>query len=400
MAFVEELLGASGPRLGGLGLLVIQPSPFCNIDCDYCYLPDRRSTKRMPVSVLRQALEKVCASGLVGERLSIVWHAGEPLALPVSYFEEAFAAIEALRLPAERVEHSMQSNGMLVNDEWCSFIKRHNIRMGLSIDGPAFIHDAHRRTRAGRGTHAQVMRGAGALRRAGIDFHAIAVITEQSLDHPDEVFNFFVENGISRVGFNIDELEGANRSSTLSGADAERRVGDFFRRVFELQKRAGGAVRVREFDRAFQSIAQEGGDAAGRNDQVTPFAIVSVAHDGSLSTFSPELLGMPSRAYGDFSFGNVTRDGLADAARTEKFGRVLADIRAGVRLCSEGCDYFSLCGGGAPSNKYYENGTFASAETMYCRCTVKTPIDIVLADLEASLGVRAEASAGARAAGD
>jgi len=380
-----------------VGLLIIQPSPFCNIDCDYCYLPDRRLPKRMPVSVLTRAIEKLSAGGLVGEKLSIVWHAGEPLAVPISFYEEAFQAISALRLPAKGVAHAMQSNGMLVNDRWCSFIREHNVRMGLSIDGPAFIHDSHRKTRAGEGTHAQVMKGAEILRRNGIDFHVIAVITEQSLDYPDEIFNFFLENAIRRVGFNIEELEGTNRTSTLSNNDAERRVGDFFRRMFRLQKGAGGRITIREFDRAFQAVAQsetDGGPPEGCNDQVTPFAIISVAYDGSLSTFSPELLGMKSSTYGDFRFGNVMEDDVRGMAETSKFKRVLEDIRAGVRLCSESCGYFSLCGGGAPSNKYYENGTFASAETMFCRCTVKIPIDIVLEDLEGALGIGGEAPEG------
>jgi uncharacterized protein len=124
-----------------------------------------------------------------------------------------------------------------------------------------------------------------------------------------------------------------------------------------------------------------------RNDQVEPFDIISIAYDGSVSTFSPELLGMKSEVYGDFTFGNVQKDQFSEMASDNKFQRVLKDIKAGVSLCAKECEYFSFCGGGAPSNKYYENGTFVSAETMFCRYTIKTPIDIILEDLESSLGV-------------
>lgn len=375
--------------------LVIQPSPFCNIDCDYCYLPDRRSRGRMAVPVLTRTIRQIFASELVGEKLSIIWHAGEPLALPISFYEESFRAIAKIPGPAKRIDHSMQSNGMLVNDSWCSFIREHDIRIGLSIDGPAFIHDSHRKTRGGKGTHSRVMRGAELLRRNGIDFHAIAVITEQSLDYPDEIFNFFLENAIRRIGFNIEELEAENTTSTLSSEGAERRVVGFLRRLYQLQKSSGGAIKIREFDRAYQAIAQSetanGSCAAELNDQVTPFAIISVAYDGGFSTFSPELLGMSSLTYGDFRFGNIMRDDVTGVVETSKFKRVLEDVRAGVRLCSETCEYFSFCGGGAPSNKYYENGTFASSETMFCRCIVKTPIDIVLEDLEKDLGINESA---------
>ncbi len=345
----------------------------------------------MSISVFSRSIEKVFASGLVGEKLSVVWHAGEPLALPLSFYEEAFQSITALGIPPEKVEHSMQTNGMLINDRWCAFIKDHAVKLGVSIDGPASVHDAHRKTRGGKGTHAQVMKGVEILRQREIDFHAIAVITEQSLDHPDEIFNFFLENGIRRVGFNVEEIEGANSASTLSPQDAGHRVRDFLRRIFYLQKSARGAVKIREFDGAYQAIAQCGLGSRKQNDQAAPFGIISVAYDGSFSTFSPELLGMRSPTYGDFYFGHVLTDDILDATQTDKFKRVLRDIQAGVSLCAESCEYFSLCGGGAPSNKYYENGSFASAETMFCRHTIKTPLDIVLTDLEEALGVRSEA---------
>lgn len=375
----------------GLGLLIIQPSAFCNINCDYCYLPDRTSHKRMSTSVLTQAIQRVIGGGLGGEKLSIVWHAGEPLALPLSFYEEAFAAINSLPIGKATINNSMQSNGMLINDEWCAFIKANNVRLGLSIDGPAFIHDAHRKTRSGKGTHAQVMKGVEILRRHEIDFHVIAVITEQALGFPDEIFQFFAANEMHRVGFNIEELEGVNLTSTLMNDSVEQRVNDFFRRIYSLQKESNGFVQIREFDRAYQAIAQATINDplhSPPNDQVAPFAIISVAYDGSISTFSPELLGMKNSEYGDFYFGNVMTDDLSDVAASGKFQHVLNDIQTGVQLCSDTCEYFSFCGGGAPSNKYYENGSFASAETMFCRHTIKTPIDIVLEDLEQSLGIQ------------
>jgi uncharacterized protein len=376
---------------GGVELLIIQPSPFCNIDCDYCYMPERTSHNRMSISVFKQAVERLIAAGLIGDRLSIVWHAGEPLAVPISFYEEAFDTLRSFLIPRERISHSIQSNGMLLNDRWCSFIIANNIRLGLSIDGPAFIHDAHRKTRSGKGTHAQVMKNVELLRKHGIDFHVIAVITEQSLDFADEVFQFFLDHGIQRVGFNIEELEGTHRTSSLANDSIHQRVVTFFRRIHKLQQQGNGAIQIREFDRAYKALALAPIDdkqkSAMRNDQVEPFAIISIAYDGSLSTFSPELLGMKSTEYGDFSFGNVRTDQIDQILSGNKLQRVLEDIKAGVSLCAKECEYFSFCGGGAPSNKYYENGSFASAETMFCRYTIKTPIDIVLEDLESSLGI-------------
>src|ERR1700759_3504912 len=76
-----------------ISLLVLQPSPFCNINCDYCYLPNRTSKKRMGLEIVAAAIEKVFAADLVSGPLTVIWHAGEPLAVPISYYEKAFDQI-------------------------------------------------------------------------------------------------------------------------------------------------------------------------------------------------------------------------------------------------------------------------------------------------------------------
>jgi uncharacterized protein len=371
----------------GVGLLIVQPTPFCNINCSYCYLADRSSVKRMSVDVLTTTIRKIVESGLASDRLSVVWHAGEPLTVPLSYYRSAFEAIRLLSYPTGALSHSIQTNGILIDDGWCTFFKDNQITIGVSVDGPDFIHDRHRKDRKGAGTHAKVMRGIQQLQAADIPFHAIAVVTAQSVDHPNEIFTFFKENGIRHVGFNIDELEGANTSSTLSGSAMEVKLGAFWRKIYELQRASNNAVIIREFERAYQAIAL-GSVRGGFNDQVRPLGIVSVDCDGNLSTFSPELLGAKGTRYGDFSFGNVMTHDFEDVLKNPRFIRVAQDIGSGVQQCADTCEFYSFCGGGAPSNKLFENGTFASSETMYCRQTVKMPMEIVLSDLEKSLDLR------------
>ena len=114
------------------------------------------------------------------------------------------------------------------------------------------------------------------------------------------------------------------------------------------------------------------------NELVEPFAVTSMDHAGNLSTFSPELLGLKNAAYGDFLIGNVNRDTLADLEKSPNLARMHADIEAGVALCRESCEYFSVCGGGEPVNKLAENGTFVSTETAFCRLTKMRATDLVL----------------------
>ncbi len=154
---------------------------------------------------------------------------------------------------------------------------------------------------------------------------------------------------------------------------------------------------MREFDSALQRIMGSGKPDASvfvyENEQVRPFGILNVDWQGNFSTFSPELLGFSAPEYGEFTFGSVHSSPFVEAIKTKKFQKVLADIQAGVEKCRRECAYFDMCGGGAPANKYFENGGFASAETSYCRSVIKLPIDIVLRDLEGSLKSPAQPAA-------
>jgi uncharacterized protein len=367
-------------------LLILQPTPFCNIDCDYCYLPDRRNPARMSHATVRLAAERLVEDGLLGDSLTVVWHAGEPLVLPPDYYEDAFAAMSGVLGGRCELIHSFQTNATLISDEWCAFFKRHDVRLGVSVDGPAFIHDRHRRRRNGTGTHSIVVRSLERLREHGIPFHAIAVVTADALHHADAIYEFFRELGIREVGFNFDEVEGVNTSSSLAGQDARHRA--FLERVFEHMNASGGTYVVRELMGAFQTIAAEcpsykwRGTSFPANGPTMPFALVNVAWDGSFSTFSPELLGQRSIEFGNFILGNVAETGYLAAARGHVFEFLWAAVRSGVDACRERCAYFKYCGGGAPVNKLYETGSMASAETLYCRAMIQRPFDVMLERFE------------------
>lgn len=370
---------------GKLDLLVIQPSPFCNLDCDYCYLPNRQLKQRIEPYVLRRIFERVFQSEVVAEEFTVVWHAGEPLAVPIEFYRDALGIIAETNTAGVRVEHSYQTNGTLIDGRWCDFIRQHSLRIGVSVDGPEFLHDLHRKTRGGRGTFERVMRGIEHLRCAGIDFHVITVLTRDALDYPDELFDFYDANEIATVAFNIEEIEGPHQISSLQASDAYAKFTAFMSRFYELVEQDGHRISVREFNSAMSALMWRGNECLAKRQQINPFEIISVDVQGNFSTFSPELLGLPSSKYGDFVFGNVKTDAFETAKASEKFQAVHRDIRRGVELCEQTCSYFTYCGGGAPVNKYFENGRFDSTETMFCRFAKKAVFDVVLSKIESAL---------------
>lgn len=364
-------------------LFVVQPSPFCNIDCDYCYLPDRSNKVRMDEATLRRAFERLFQSGIAREQVSVIWHAGEPLAVPIAWYERAWEIIESLRPKDLRVDESFQTNATLIDDRWCEYFRRRGSGVGVSVDGPAMLNDAHRRTRSGRGTFDRVVKGIETLRRHGIDFHAISVLTWDALEFPDELYEFYLSMGIRRVGFNVEEKEGEHTSSTLDREGIVERYRRFLDRFLVRVAREPGRLEVRELEEARGLLLSPPPDGTCLvNDQADPFVIVSVAADGSFTTFSPEFLGLSGEPYGSFTLGNVHRDAFEDVRATPRFARLVDDIRAGISACKESCAYYAWCGGGAPANKFFENGSLRSSETLYCRLTRKTVIDVVLAHLE------------------
>src|SRR5262249_49781242 len=152
----------------------------------------------------------------ISDQVTILWHAGEPLVLGVDYYEAAFSCIGKVCPAGLSIDHSIQTNGILINDKWCDFFQKWNVSLGVSIDGPQEVNDAARRTRAGKGTYDKVITGINCLQRRNIPFYVLSVLTKSALLAPDALFWFYHDFNIRDVGFNIDELEGVNEVSSLS----------------------------------------------------------------------------------------------------------------------------------------------------------------------------------------
>jgi uncharacterized protein len=381
MADRRSLDISTRPRLR---LLVLQPTPFCNIDCTYCYLSNRRSSARMTLETFALVCRRAFESPFLDRRLTVAWHGGEPLAVPIAWYRDAIAMMEERRPAALEVTHRFQSNGMLVNEAWARFFAQTGARVGLSIDGPPDLHDSNRRTRRGLGTHHAVMRAVRLLQDHELEFRVITVLTEASLEDPDRLFDFYVHNGIKEVGFNIEEIEGAHSTSSLAGAGIEAKFRRFIRRFFELAWQSPGLLKVRELETAVGHLLA---DEPVWDEQNTPFAVVSVGHDGAISTFSPELLDARHSRFGHFAFGNVATDRLCDIERVPLFQRVSREVRRGVEACARTCPHFRWCGGGAPANKLFETGRFDASETMHCRMTRQIVLEEALSGLEGASNV-------------
>jgi uncharacterized protein len=358
-------------------LLVLQSTPFCNIDCSYCYLPDRIKRARMPREVVDAVVKKIIQAPIVGDSLEILWHAGEPLVLPISYYRECFDTILEGLPRKTTATLKIQTNGTLINQAWCDLFKSYGVQVGVSMDGPAGLHDSNRKFRTGVGTFRHALRSIQLLKENSIPFHVIAVLTAPALSLAQDIFSFFEQFGVTNIKFNVEEIEGVHPTTSLICAEAPGKYKEFFRQYWDWINLTGSGQRVREIHDMIERIMYPI-DAPIDNHMAVPFACVSVGHQGHISTFSPELLGVSHPKYGHFIAGNILSDrleDLLDRIRTSTFAR---DILKGVKECRDNCEYFSVCGGGCPSNKLWENGDFATTETLHCRLTIKAMVDVIL----------------------
>jgi uncharacterized protein len=360
-----------------LETIVVQPTPFCNINCRYCYLPDRNDKSQMAQNTVAALFDKVFSSGWMGEGLTVIWHAGEPLVLPISFYEAAFETIEALRPRKLQLQHSIQTNGMLISAAWCDFFKARNINVGVSIDGPQRMHDAQRITRSGRGTFEKTLAGIHMLRQHQVPFHVISVLSGAAMEAPQEMLDFYTSEGIEDICFNVEESEGAHVSGLFAAGDAQDRFKRFLETFWRLSRQGKKIRFIREVDGMLPRVFRAN-ESSMRNSQVEPFGMMNVDCHGNVSSFSPELLGLKNGDYGDFIVGNIHTDSLEDMHRSQPMKAMAHDIALGVEACRRNCEYFSVCGGGAPVNKLAENGSFTGTRTLFCSLTQMVPIDLIL----------------------
>lgn len=337
--------------------VIMQPTTLCNLDCAYCYLPHRADDRRMPIEVARAVAASVNEWAAAAPRFSVVWHGGEPLAAGREH-------LAALMAPFRGVEHHVQTNATLIDDAWCDFFVEHGVRIGLSIDGPE-ERTGQRILRNGNPAYARIVKGMETLRRRGLSFAVLCVVSDPGPGVAAELYRFFLDLGVDVLGVNLEEQEGVNLRSNEHDDAAVRA----FWAELTAAWRADPRIELREVEWALRYAGAVLSDAA---DELLPRRhdpIPTIGQDGQVVLLSPELAGFTSAAYADFSSGSVLDTPLAaiTAAAAARPTGWIAEYLVGVEGCRQTCPYFGFCGGAHAANRYFEQGRFDTTETRHCR---------------------------------
>jgi len=179
----------------GFHLLAKPSGSTCNIDCTYCFFLSKEALypndkQRMSDETLETYIRQLLESHRRPE-ITVAWQGGEPTLMGLDFFKRSVALVEQYRRPGQTVQHTFQTNGILLDDEWCAFFKAHNVLVGLSVDGPRELHDTYRLDRGGRGTFDRVMQGWRYLRRHQVEFNILCTVNAANQAHGRAVYQFF-----------------------------------------------------------------------------------------------------------------------------------------------------------------------------------------------------------------
>ena len=320
---------------------------ICNLDCTYCFYLEKEelyagSEFRMGDDVLRQYLSQLLGP-YSGPEVTVSWQGGEPTLMGVDFFRRVVALVEELRRPRQRVEHTIQTNATLIDDEWAAFLAEADVLVGVSVDGPREVHDAYRVDKGGKSTFDRVMRGLERLRAHGVRWNALTTVNRANESRGLEVYRFLRdEAGADFMQFiPIVERDDDVVSAVSVTPDG---YGRFLIEVFdEWVRRDVGDVFVQMFESTLASFVGVPGSLCVHSE--TCGTSVALEHTGDVYScdhfVSPEHL-----------LGNVRSAQLVDlvvSPQQRAFGLAKRD---GLPAQCRSCSVRFACHGGCPKDRF------------------------------------------------
>jgi len=327
----------------------------CNLRCRYCFLSEHDQSRRqlMAPELLERLIREYLA--LFHGRLRFIWHGGEPLLAGLDYFERIIALQQRYRTPRhERIQNQLQTNGTLISDDWAKLFKRYRMLVGVSLDGARASHDRHRLTANGRGSFTEVLAGIETLKRHGVPFGVIQVVTKSTLDSLEQDFRFLLDElGLTRWSINpFYAPEGPHSAEHVD----DKALAGYLRGVAELWLSADRPeLRIRE-------IANLVAGAAGRRPRLCAFngtcaSYFCVEYDGRVYPCD-RFAGID-----DYLLGDLSTQSLKDVLSGEPRRLYAERVHTLPEDCTE-CRWRSVCHNGCthhraggPSGKYYYCGS-------------------------------------------
>ncbi len=326
----------------------------CNLHCDYCFFLKKEklypgSSFRMSDEVHEAYIRQLLEAHQVPQ-VTVAWQGGEPTLMGLDFFRRSVELQKKYQKPGTRIENTFQTNGILLNDEWCQFFHQNSFLIGLSLDGPQKLHDLYRKDRGGQGTFERVLKAARLLQQNRVEFNILCTVNSKNADHPLRVYRFFRDELAARYIQFIPIVERDNETGYQEGSEVTDRslrpeqFGRFLIQIFdEWVKKDVGSTFVLNFDGALAGWL----GMAGTVCIFGPTCGLGMAleHNGDL--YSCDHFVEPR-----YYLGNILKTPMIDLVPSEKQRRFGQDKKNTLpRYCRQ-CEFLHICNGECPKNRF------------------------------------------------
>lgn len=340
--------------------------PLCNLNCDYCFYLEKselypeRNRFEMSLDTLEIHIQNYIESQPAWCReVTFGWQGGEPTLRGLSFYQQAVALQNKHRRPGMRIVNTFQTNGVLLNEEWAMFFKKHQFLVGISIDGDEELHNYYRKNRRGLGSYSQVIRGLQVLQQHNVDTNILTVIQNHNGNFGKRVYKHLKQLGAGFIQF-IPIVEPVKGEGVSSRSVSSWQFGQFMIEVFEEWRQEDiGKVHVSHFDNALGMHMGLPSSNCVHAPQCGENLIVE--HNGDV--YSCDHFAFP-----EFKVGNINHKDYPLLIETPVQTSFSHRKPIGSDLYCQGCAQRSLCHGACPAQRIDENGELSIiAEHYLCQ---------------------------------
>ena len=323
---------------------------ICNLQCKYCfYLDKEKLYPHTPAPRMTEEILEIFLKDYISTQppqtpeINIAWQGGEPTILGVDFFRKAAELVSKYKRPGLKITHSIQTNGILLDDEWGEFLSENHFLVGISIDGPGNLHDGYRVDKGGKPSLEKVLKGLEFLKKHKVDFNTLTCVQRKNSYHPKQVYDFLKSIGSNFFQF-IPIVERVKGKVTQESVEPKQ-YGKFLNGIFDrwLEKEDVGKVFIRDFENLLAQVM-------GLPASICVTAPVcgkstAIEHNG-------DLYSCDHFVYPENLLGNIMETPLVDLVDGEKQTQFGLDKRKKLpKYCRE-CQFQRVCNGGCPKERF------------------------------------------------
>ncbi len=355
----------------GFHILAKPSGPICNLDCHYCFYTEKEALFsgenrfRMSDEALEEFISQYITAQDVPE-IPFVWQGGEPTLMGLEFYKRVIE-LQKKYGKGKRITNSLQTNGTLINEEWCQFLAKHNFLVGLSLDGPEYLHNQYRVDRGGEPTFQKVLKALHLLKKHKVAFNVLVCVTKNSSNYPLEVYRFFKEEGVEFIQFipivermpDMEAIKLGLRHATPPSVNQEEvqktvsswtveaeKYGDFLITIFEEWVRKDvGKVHVMNFEQSLTSWLGLPSTTCIFAETCGRAAIVE--HNGDVYSCDHFM-------YPDYQLGNIFEDSFVQMIESNKQREFGENKKSSLPKYCQTCEVRFACNGECPKHRFLQ----------------------------------------------